>query len=584
MTRMLRIAPTLQLPVDAVTKTFGVLAKRRVGKTYTASVVAEEFAAAKVPFVALDPMGAWWGLRSSADGLKPGIPVVILGGAHGDVGLERGGGKLVADLVVDNPGFYVLDLEGFDSNAAQVSFVTAFAERLYRRKATKRDPLHLFIDEADSFVPQRPQRGEETMLGAFESIVRRGGIRGLGTTLISQRAAVVNKNVLTQLDALIILQVTGPQDQDAIRDWVKHHATRDELTQLNASMASLGRGEAWVYAPGWLDVFRRVTIRERRTFNSSATPEMGETITQPSRLADVDLEAVRKAMAATIEKAAANDPVALHARIARAGDRIRELEMRLSLQKPETIEKTVYKEIEKPILTDRQVGRLTRAAEAVAMAAASLDTTAQAIAAAVKTAMAEVPPQPAPAAPAVAVQRPPTPRPAAPDGRAAESGTDGAATMRAGARKMLDVLARSYPLRLTKAQLGTLAGMAHTGGTFGNYLSTMKRLGYVEVDGDALVITNAGLAVAGVAPGNPLTAEEVREQWRGSLRAGARTMFDVLVYAYPDGLTKEQLGEQIGNAFKGGTFGNYLSTLRRNGLVVVEAGVIKATPVALGQL
>ena len=41
-TRELRISPDLVLPLEAVTDTFGILAKRGVGKTYTASVLAEE--------------------------------------------------------------------------------------------------------------------------------------------------------------------------------------------------------------------------------------------------------------------------------------------------------------------------------------------------------------------------------------------------------------------------------------------------------------------------------------------------------------------------------------------------------------
>ncbi len=33
----------------------------------------------------IDPAGAWWGIRSSADAKGEGLPVVIFGGEHGDV-------------------------------------------------------------------------------------------------------------------------------------------------------------------------------------------------------------------------------------------------------------------------------------------------------------------------------------------------------------------------------------------------------------------------------------------------------------------------------------------------------------------
>ena len=69
----LNIAPDLNLASDVVTQTFAILAIRRVGKTYTASVIAEEMMKAGLPFVALDPIGAWWGLRAGADGKHEGF-------------------------------------------------------------------------------------------------------------------------------------------------------------------------------------------------------------------------------------------------------------------------------------------------------------------------------------------------------------------------------------------------------------------------------------------------------------------------------------------------------------------------------
>lgn len=604
MTQTLRVGRGLTLPLDAVTQTFGILAKRRVGKTYTASVMAEEFADAGIPFVALDPTGAWWGLRSSADGKRGGIPVIILGGAHGDVPLERTGGKLVADLVVDHPGFYVLDLESFDSSAAQDQFVADFLERLYRRQANKRDPLHVFIDEADSFAPQRPAQGQLRMLGATEALVRRGGIRGIGTTLITQRAAVLNKNVLTQLDVLIALQITGPQDIEAIRDWTKSHGTKEQQDQLLGSLASLGRGEAWVWSPGWLDIFKRVVIRERRTFNSSATPAVGAAVVEPAKLATVDLEAIRSAMAATIEKQKADDPkelrkriTVLEAEIAHERRSVASFEETLKHRKPERIE--VEKIVEVPVLKpeERQALVGTIAAivrEGMAQIEAELRRFGDLLDDALDmpaVQRAKVPPE-IRALP----QRLPSTVSAPSPGPLAESidrgvslsqtsGDGESPALRAGARKMLGILARHFPLTITRAQLGTLAGMAHTGGTFGTYLSTMKRSRYVtEAAGHMLTITPTGLAAAGVEPGNPMSADEIRETWRRPLRAGARKMFDAIVAVYPEPIPREELARLTEMEASGGTFGTYLSILRRNGLADVANHGVAATDVAVGRV
>src|SRR6266571_1279755 len=85
----LHISEDISLPTDAVTQTFAILAKRGTGKTYTASVLAEEMLKASQQIVALDPTGAWWGLRS-------GYKVVIFGGEHADVPLEESAGEVVA--------------------------------------------------------------------------------------------------------------------------------------------------------------------------------------------------------------------------------------------------------------------------------------------------------------------------------------------------------------------------------------------------------------------------------------------------------------------------------------------------------
>lgn len=84
------------LPLEAVTQTIAILAKRGVGKSYTASVMAEGMLAAGQQVVILDPTGAWWGLKSSASGKEPGYQVTVFGGDHADLPLQENVGELIA--------------------------------------------------------------------------------------------------------------------------------------------------------------------------------------------------------------------------------------------------------------------------------------------------------------------------------------------------------------------------------------------------------------------------------------------------------------------------------------------------------
>ncbi len=77
----------------------------------------------------------------------------------------------------------------------------------------------------------------------------------------------------------------------------------------------------------------------------------------------------------------------------------------------------------------------------------------------------------------------------------------------------------------------------------------------------------------------PYRYAEIREQWRAALKAGARTMLDHLLDAYPDSVTRAELAEAAGLEQNGGTFGSYLSSLRSNGLAEVNGGQVRAADV-----
>lgn len=567
MVAALRISADLALPLDFVTKTCGILAQRRKGKTYTASVIAEELVAAKVPTVVLDPTGAWWGLRASADGQKAGLPVVILGGSHGDVPLERTGGKFVAELVVDEPGFYVIDFSLFESAEAERQFATDFAERLYRRKAQPNSDfaLHLIVDEADRFAPQRPPPGDQRMLGAFEAIVRRGGLRGLGTTLITQRAAVINKNVLEQIDMLIVLRVVGPNDQESIERYVKAHGSDEERSALMDSLASLELGEAWVWEPGAEPpLFERIRVRQRRTFNSSATPKAGEKRVEPRRLADVDLDAIKDAMAATIERAKADDPKELRRRI-------KALEKELQGRAPETVTESVIERVEVPFVPAEVDDSLNRLDELMANLTESLAAAHRATKEA-KRGRTDIPrARPAGSGSSAvggeksrAAQRshPPSRRKPSRPPVQRSAPAEGVAPSEA---KLLAALAQ-YPDGRTKGQLALLTGYKGTGGRFNNLCSKLRSNGWAEGTG-TLRITDAGLEALGDGWEPLPIGQDLVDYWVAKLPPSESKVFAVVAGAWPDSLTKEELGEATGYEPTGGRFNNICSKLRTFELV-----------------
>jgi hypothetical protein len=584
---MLAIAPDLKLPLDAVTQTFAILARKRSGKSYTARRLAEQMFGAGLQIVAVDPKGDWWGMRSSADGKGAGLPIVILGGERGDVPLEVGGGELVAKLVVEEQASVLLDLSLFRKHEV-ATFVTAFAENLYRLKAREqyRTPLMLFIDEADAVAPQKPQKGEERMLGAVEDIVRRGGQRGIGCTVVTQRSAVLNKNVLTQAQVMVALRTIAPQDLAAMDAWIDVHGTVEQRKTLMESLPSLPRGDAWFWSPGWPTdegIFKRVHVLSIDTFDSGATPKPGEKRVEPRKRADVDLEALRRQMAATVERAKASDPKRLQRRIA-------ELEAQLAkAQKasPAPAAEKV-KRVEIPILKDAQVAALTKVAERldemfnrIADVQMKLHEVAGGILEAVdRTRNAQPPPHSVPRASDRALV-PPRPAPP-PRSRPERSATDGEdLELSEYSRGLLRTLAERYPMQLTAGQLAALSGRSARSSTFAVAIAAIKKAGLVETRGHHVLLTDRGRAAAGAVEPAGTSPAEVQAAWLGVLPDYQRELLRTLLEAGGP-LTREELAARANKSATSSTFAVAMSSLKRNGLVDVVGGEVRATDELIG--
>src|ERR1700733_4864733 len=278
---------SIELPVAgilsaaALDERLAIVGTSGSGKTYAAKGLVEHLLSASARVCVVDPLGVWWGLRSSADGATAGYPVVVFGGRHADVALDESMGAALVRLIGTRPLACVVDLSELGSAAARRRFMTAFAEALYE---TNREPLHLVLDEADLWSPQRPLPEANTLLGRIEEIVRRGRVRGFIPWLITQRPAVVHKDVLSQADILIAMKLTSSQDRDAVGGWIEGQADRAE-------------GYIWAPSDG---VLARIAFPAIRTYDSSRTPKRGERIATPRTMAEVDISAITAALAAAV--------------------------------------------------------------------------------------------------------------------------------------------------------------------------------------------------------------------------------------------------------------------------------------------
>ena len=592
----LRIAPNFALPLSTLTRRIVVLGQSETGKTNTVTDIAEEVLARDLQVVIVDYKGDFWGLQSSADGKRDGYPIVIFGGDHGDIEMHEDAGVVVVDSIVENGYSAIIDLSNFESKASIRRFVTAFAKRLFFKKRHRPTPMLLILDEVDQFAPQRPFEGEQFMLGAIETLVRLGRKRGIGVAMTTQAPAIVSKNVLEQGDLYVLHQMSGKNSVKAIEDAVRRNATPEELQTLSRGIGRLQKGEAFVYSPSWLRVLEQVTMRKRRTFDSSRTPEVGDVVLVPTRKATPDIPALRATIEEARERAKADDPKALRATIAAlqkqlatkdVADPAEVAQLRRDLAEAKLaiveLESRPPQTVEVPALTDKDRELLHRAVgevqDALATAKAEflgaagrIETNLAPIVAALgRATAAPVPARPDP----VARPQRPAPTSVAPRREAAPRAQDVPAdgTLGKAHRQLLTALAQNRD-GLTRDQLSLLSGYSVNSSHFANVLGALRSAGYVK-RGDPIEATAEGRAALGHYEPLPEGAG-LRAYWLNRLGRADRALLQVLIDAHPGSVTKDDLSERSGYSVTSSHFANMLGKLRTLKLAV-GYGEIKAS-------
>ena len=450
-----------------------------------------------------------------------------------------------------------------------------FAEQLFQRKKTQRSPLHLILEEAQMFAPQRVAKGGEAMLGAVEDIVRLGRNYGIGATLISQRPQSVNKEVLNMVECLVVMQINGPQERKAIEGWIVDQGI--DVREMVQQLPSLEIGEAFLWSPQWLRVTERIRIKLKRTYDASATPTLDEEQREARALEPLDLEELREQMAEVVERASANDPKALRAQIAR-------LEQELNGRSAE--EMGAFAERDQRIAqleseNERQRDRLFDLAEAIAtmrqMAANAVATLSelQASSGDVRDEITQLdglleaatrPPKREPAAKPKTASPPPRPTMAERHEMAPQNG-HGDAQLSKAEQSMLAVLAR-HPEGRTRVQIAIQAGYSVKSSSVGNTLGSLRTRGLISAAGvEPITITPDGLLAAGTVEPLPEGADLLEYWCSGHLGRAEAAMLRVLYDRYPAGMSKQEIAEATGYSPTSSSVGNSLGRLRTLGLI-----------------
>ena len=534
------------------------------GKSWLLRRLAEQ-CFGKVPVILIDPEGEFATLRE-----RHGY---VLVGKGGETPADPRSASLVAQKLLELRASAVCDLyemKVYDRYRWAKLFLDALID------APKRlwHPTLVIGDEAHQFAPEKGA-GESEAADAMIGLATRGRKRGYAAVFATQRLGKLRKDAAAELLNILI----GPTFIDIDRKRAAEALGVPHSDQLKFF------DQLKVLEPGLFFALGRAITTERRlvTIGSVETthPEPGSArhAAEPPpppdkvrallpKLSDLPREA--EARAKTEQELRAD---------------IRSLRAQLSARPVQIAEKPVDRRVQVPVLKDRQIQRLEHAGRQFERIGKTIQAAAEAAAKAGQDLVYQLScafpigqpsnrsgRSPAPMRPSILLSPPISEKPAPASGREPIS-------LRRGERRMLLTLAQRYPVKLTRAQLGTLSGFTPSGGTFGAYFGTLNRAALLtETRNGDVEITQAGLDYVGTdVPRAPETTEDLLAMWRKALRRGEAEMLRVLVEAYPKALSRTHLAEQTGFTVSGGTFGAYLGTLRRNGLIDADGEAITAS-------
>ncbi len=176
--------------------------------------------------VGQDKSKAKWNVISKLEALK-------------ETGLFSEEPTRIEELVQNNRAA-IIDMKGVDPTIQAMIVAKICSELFEARKMGKVPPGMLVIEEAHNFCPEKGF--ERTVCtDILRTIASEGRKFGLGLTVISQRPARVDKNILSQCNTQIILRVTNPNDLKAISKGIEGITgeVEEELKRLPMGVAML---------------------------------------------------------------------------------------------------------------------------------------------------------------------------------------------------------------------------------------------------------------------------------------------------------------------------------------------------------
>lgn len=533
-----------------------VTAQSGAGKSWALRRILEQ-THGQVQHLVIDPEGEFFTLREKFDYIlaKPG-------GAGDCQAHPRSAGELATSLLEVGVSA-IMDIYDLPPKE-RILFVKNFLEGLINAPKGLQHPALIVLDESQFFCPQDADAESSEAVWNLMVMGRKRGFCGL---LAANRISMIHKNAVAQAGNYLIGRSTLDIDVKRVCG-VLGFSTREDQTAVHR----LGDGEFFAYGSALsrevtkIHVGAVATTHPKAGTNPRPVPTPAAVQKVLSKLQEIPQEAERKAQ--TLAD--------MRTQLATVNRELREAKRAMPTADPDALGREY---VRGETAATQRLARQIRALEesmkrfhaqisgyfekgkaiCESFKVETIDTETG-----VKSVTSSGPPRPAAPVKAAA------PRPArSPSTTASTNGH----VSKAG-RKVLTALAQFGECPDTK--VGALTGYSAGAGHFSNVLSDLRTPGYIEGERSALRITDAGMDALG--PFDPLpTGPELQSYWMQRLPKGSAEILRVLVEAYPESISDEELGERTGYSAKAGHFSNCLSELRTRDLISGGRSALRAS-------
>lgn len=581
------------IPPIALSQHIAIVGKTGRGKTTTAKDIVEHAYDEGERICILDPVKSdWWGLISSADGRRAGLPFYILGGPHGHMPLHPHSGKAVAALVASGAlPHCIIDMRGFPPGGL-TRFFADFAPSLMDKI---KGVVRLAIEEAHLFAPKERAGMEKENMSVYyaKNMATGGRSMGIRMMVMTQRTQALHNALLGSCDTMIVHGMTAPADQEPVQKWLKANVMdKAKREAIETSLSGLATGTAWVCS-GEAKMLELVKFPLSRTFDNTKTPD-GSDAAKAVKTAPMDPEALRAILGKAAQEATENDPATLRKRIAEL-ERASQVDKAPQIVAPSAAmlqkhTEVLQKQHEKAVREAREDGRREGYSAGIALATERLDAFSDFVTASMTKELARLsrswPATPkgretthgAPRPPQALVddfmrvvqedqKRHPIATRAELDAMRFASAIpkpDGGLAISSAAQQVLDAVAWLIRKGVPRPALPAVSAIANKrGGNFTNIVGSLRTAGLLaKADGTGTVaLTQLGEAHAQVKDDD----RPMEEQWMDGMTGSQRKVFEVLVREWPRAPTRDELSSMAG--LSGGNYTNILGSLRTMGAI-----------------